>query len=95
MRGFIVMPYYVYILFSEQRDKYYIGFTSDTLENRLRKHNSEHKGFTGKSEDWKIVHIEEFDNKQAAMKRETEIKKWKSRKRLELLITSTGLEHSA
>ena len=89
------MPYYVYILFSEQRDKYYIGFTSDTLENRLRKHNSNHKGFTGKSGDWKIAHIEEFDNKQAAMKRETEIKKWKSRKRIELLIAQHGLEHSA
>ena len=60
-----------------------LGYTSDTLEERLRKHNSNHKGFTGKNGDWKIVYTERFDNKEAAMTREVEIKKWKSRKKIE------------
>jgi putative endonuclease len=84
------MIYYVYILFSEKKNQYYVGFTADTLENRLRKHNSNHKGFTGKNDDWKIVYAEEFDSKQPAMQREIEIKKWKSRKRIELLISQAG-----
>jgi predicted GIY-YIG superfamily endonuclease len=41
------------------------------------------------------MYIKKYDSKQAAMKRETEIKRWKSRKKIELLIASTGLEHSA
>ena len=90
MRGFVVMPYYVYILFSEQRDKYYIGFTSDTLENRLRKHNSNHKGFTGSLGDWRIVFHKTHQSKQEAYAQERYIKNRKSRKYIESLISSTG-----
>jgi predicted GIY-YIG superfamily endonuclease len=39
------MPYFVYILFSNKLEKYYVGFTSD-LKSRLYKHNHIHKGFT-------------------------------------------------
>jgi putative endonuclease len=80
------MLHAVYILFSEKKNQFYVGFTSDTLENRLRKHNSNHKGFTGKCGDWTIVYTERFNNKKMAMDRESEIKKWKSRKRIEELI---------
>ena len=80
------MAYKVYILYSALRDKYYIGFTSDTLKERLRRHNSNHKGFTGSNGDWIIVYFEEHDDKKAAMKREAEIKNWKSRTRIESLF---------
>jgi putative endonuclease len=50
--------YYVYILYWEIRDRYYVGFTGDSLAERLRKHNSNHKGFTGSSPDWRIVYYE-------------------------------------
>ncbi len=43
------MPYHLYILFSALRNSYYIGHTGDELNERLRKHNSNHKGFTGKA----------------------------------------------
>ena len=80
------MTYHVYILYSKNRDQYYIGFTSDSLESRLRRHNSNHRGFTGKYGDWIIVYKEQSTDKKIAMQRETEIKKWKSRKRVEQLI---------
>jgi len=83
--------YNVYILYSTLRDSYYVGFTGDSLEERLRKHNSSHKGFTGRVPDWRIVYTENFSNKSDAMSREKEIKKWKSRKMIEKLI---GLAHS-
>ncbi|RLD36252.1 MAG: hypothetical protein DRI74_09440 [Bacteroidetes bacterium] len=40
------MKFYFYILHSQKLNKYYIGSTQN-LEERLRKHNSNHKGFTG------------------------------------------------
>jgi putative endonuclease len=86
------MPFHLYILYSSTRDKYYIGHTGDYLEERLRKHNSNHKGFTGKINDWKIVYTEVFETKEAAYKRERQIKSWKSKSKIERLI---GSQHSA
>ncbi len=84
------MKFYVYILYTPSKNKYYIGFTGDKLSERIRKHNSNHKGFTGNTGDWELVYQEVFQTKSEAMKREKEIKSWKSRKMIEKLI---GLEH--
>jgi len=80
----------VYILFSETADRFYIGFTSGPVEERLRKHLSNHSGFTAKTKDWKIVHTEQFENKSEALRREKEIKNWKSKSRILKLISSAG-----
>ena len=45
----LFMQYTVYILFSQLKNKYYVGFTADDINERLRKHNSNHGGFTGKT----------------------------------------------
>ena len=75
-------------MFSVKLNKYYVGFTGDLLEERLRKHNSGHKGFTGGLGDWKIVYTENFELKELACRREKQIKGWKSRKMIEKLIGS-------
>ncbi len=77
---------YFYILYSESIDKFYIGHTCETLEERLRKHLSNHSGFTSKSKDWKIAYFEEIENKSLAYKRELEVKKWKSKIKIIELI---------
>ena len=64
------MKYLVYIIYSAQLDKFYIGFTSDEISIRLKKHNANHKGFTGKNADWIVKYTEEFTTKSEAMKRE-------------------------
>jgi putative endonuclease len=51
------MSYIVYTLFSESKDHFYIGFTSN-LEGRIIRHNQKSKGFTGNVNDWKVVYIE-------------------------------------
>jgi len=79
--------YYFYIIFSTEIDKYYTGHTSN-LEERLKKHNSNHKGFTGKVNDWKIVYVEVFFSKNEAYQREMQIKSWKNRHRIEKLIST-------
>ena len=81
------MPFFVYILYSSLRDRYYIGHTGDDLQERLRKHNSNHKGFSGRIGDWQIVYTEIYPDKATAYQREREIKSWKSRKRMEVIIT--------
>jgi len=80
------MSYSMYILYSKTSDRFYIGHTGDVLEERIRKHNSNHGGFTGRSTDWKLVYKEVFATKLMSFKREMEIKAWKSRKRIEALI---------
>ena len=80
------MPHLTYILYSEDLDKFYIGSTSSTMEERLDKHLTDHKGYTGKAKDWEVKYLEEFPTVNEARKREREIKKWKSRKQIVRLI---------
>ncbi|MFO8086777.1 MAG: GIY-YIG nuclease family protein, partial [Bacteroidales bacterium] len=75
-----------YIIYSKSVDKYYLGHSQD-LVDRLRKHNSNHKGFTGKANDWEVVYSESYSNKSDAYARELQIKKWKNRKRIKRLIS--------
>jgi len=79
------MKYYFYILRSIELDKFYIGHTSN-LQERLKKHKSNHKGFTGKAKDWKIVYFEVFENKKEAYARERQVKNWKSKTKIIDLI---------
>ena len=76
----------VYILYSAILNRYYVGYTGDELSQRLRRHNTNHKGFTGHCGDWDIVYTEKYPDKSKAAEREREIKKWKSRKLIEKQI---------
>jgi putative endonuclease len=83
------MQYFVYILYSEKLSKYYIGSSSDP-EDRLRRHNGNHKGFTSAGQPWKMVYKEAYGTKTEALLRERQLKNWKSRHMINSLI-----EHSA
>jgi putative endonuclease len=80
------MSFHVYILHSRQLDKYYVGSTGEHLAERIKRHVTEYKGFTGKTKDWKLVYQEKFDTKEVAERREIEIKGWKSRIKIAELI---------
>ncbi len=82
------MHYTFYILYSASADRYYVGQTSILMEERLRKHNSRHRGFTGKFGDWVVVYTEAFATKGEARFRELEVKSWKSRTGIESLISA-------
>ena len=79
------MPLF-YILYSTKLDCFYIGHTTEPIEERIRKHNSNHSGFTGKASNWRLVYLEEYATKGQACRREREVKGWKSRKRVEELV---------
>ena len=83
------MPYHIYIIYSAIADRFYVGHTSD-LANRLFRHNNSGSKSTKKVNDWKLVYTEPFGDKSSAVSRELQIKKKKSRKYIEWLISSVG-----
>ena len=82
------MAYTTYIIYSPILNKYYIGYT-ENLEVRLEQHNTGISTFTSKANDWRLVYSEQFPTRELAKAREMEIKKKKSRKYIEWLISST------
>jgi putative endonuclease len=64
----------VYILYSEKLKKNYTGYTSNLIE-RIKSHNFlETKGYTLKFRPWTVIHVEFFDFKAEALKREKYLK---------------------
>ena len=82
------MPFIVYIIYSSVKDKFYIGYTSN-LEERIIRHNQKSKGFTGNTDDWKLMYTENYSNKSEAIAREKQIKSWKSRIKIQELISNS------
>jgi putative endonuclease len=61
-------------------ERFYIGYT-DNLGNRITSHNRTDKisgKFTRKNGPWTLVWSEEHSDRSSAMRREREIKSWKS-----------------
>lgn len=64
----------IYILYSEKFNKNYTGYTSNLIE-RFKSHNIlETKGYTLKFRPWKVIHVEFYNSKSDAMKREKYLK---------------------
>jgi putative endonuclease len=80
------MEFIVYILFSETKNSFYVGYSSN-LEERIIRHNQKSKGFTGYVNDWKAVYTEKYFTKEEAQSRELQIKSWKSRIKIQDLIS--------
>ncbi len=85
------MWFYFYIIYSKSIDRFYIGHTNNILD-RITKHNTNHDGFTGKTNDWILVYSEKFKSRRLAYERERQVKKWKNRNRIMQLINKAS-EH--
>jgi putative endonuclease len=81
--------YYIYILYSTSSDRYYVGYSSD-LSTRLAKHNAGATRSTKPYRPWEMVYSESFETKSEALRREKQIKNYKSRNYIEGLISSAG-----
>ncbi len=78
--------YYVYVIYSESTDAFYIGQSVD-LEIRLQQHivhKNEHSN-TSKADDWILFFYITCECRRQAIQIETHIKKMKSRKYFENL----------
>jgi putative endonuclease len=78
---------FMYILYSQKLDKYYIGACIN-LQRRLYEHNIGHSKFTKTGIPWVEKYKEDFIDLPSAKKRELEIKRMKSRLYIEKLIGS-------
>ena len=66
----------VYILFSENHGKTYVGFTSNLIE-RFKSHNFlSKKGYTVKYRPWIVKYLEFYETKEEAIKREKIFEIW-------------------
>ena len=81
--------FYVYIIYSAAIDQYYVG-QSANIEDRFFRHNNLKNKSTKKANDWVLKYNEVFQNRSEAIKRETAIKKKKSRKYIEWIIGAAG-----
>ena len=79
--------HYVYILKSRLDGTYYVGETRD-VELRVQRHNDGWSCSTKGKRPWTLMRVEEYSTRTDAIKREREIKGWKSRQKIELLLLS-------
>ncbi len=80
-------PHFVYILYSKSIDKYYVGKTENP-DKRLEFHNSEfNKIWTKIGQPWDLIKVIEFENSTLSSKAEIYIKRQKSRKLIEKIIS--------
>ena len=75
-----------YILYSEKLAKYYVGACID-IDRRLYEHNTGHSKFTSLGMPWVLKYSEEYPTLLEAKQAELKIKKMKSRKYIEELIS--------
>ena len=65
--------HFVYVLYSLKDNRLYKGYTSN-IQKRLLRHNSGGSNSTAKRKPFVLVHIEQFENKSDALKREIYLK---------------------
>ena len=69
----------VYVLYSKDHDKIYIGYSSDLI-NRIQSHNQfGTKGYIRRFRPWVVIYIEFHSDKATAMKREQSLKSARGR----------------
>ena len=83
--------YYIYVLQSEKHGCYYIGYTAG-IKKRLQSHNLGYVLSTKNYRPWKLFYWEKFDNEIDAIRRERQLKSWKSRKAIERLKFRNKIE---
>ena len=83
------MAHFVYILQSEKDCRYYIGETHDVTA-RVAFHNAGLQRSTRSRTPFKLVHVEEFTNREEALKREKQIKGYKGGNSFKKLIEGSS-----
>jgi putative endonuclease len=89
MRGSFFVAGFVYIIYSEKWDQFYVGST-ENVDIRLSHHNTGRNKSTRGGEPWVLSYTEAFEQINEARRRELEIKRKKSRAYIEWLISKAG-----
>jgi predicted GIY-YIG superfamily endonuclease len=86
------MPHFVYVL--RCRDgSYYVGHTTDVAE-RLERHNAGRgPAYTAARLPVELVYSQELPSTDAAVQRETQLKRWTRAKKEALIVTDKSRLH--
>jgi putative endonuclease len=76
--------FHVYVLTSTKTGRRYVGSCQD-LEDRLRRHNNGESKATRHGVPWTVLHVEKFETRAAAMKKESYYKTGRGRDELNQL----------
>ena len=77
--------WFTYIIYSELRDQYYIGYAQNP-SSEVERHNLGEMAATRKGNPWRLVYVEKYPSEADAMRRAKEIKAKKSRSYIEQLL---------
>jgi putative endonuclease len=66
--------HFVYVIYSENLDVFYKGYSSD-ISKRLFEHNNNLSKYTSDKGPWKLLFVQEFSQKREALIRERSLKK--------------------
>lgn len=80
--------YYTYILKTKDQS-YYIGSTQH-VDSRLRRHQNGGSVYTKSRRPVQLVYQEEFNSRSEAVRRERQLKSWKSRVDIDKLVSGYG-----
>ena len=83
--------FFVYIIKSLKNKRYYIGSTNN-IKRRIKEHNKGKNKYTSLTKPFLLVYKEKYKTLSEARKRETYLKKLKSRKYIEWLIKESRKE---
>ncbi|MCE5195237.1 MAG: GIY-YIG nuclease family protein [Nitrospiraceae bacterium] len=83
------MSYFVYIIQSLKDNSLYVGQTN-SLQERINRHNQGHSRYTKPKRPWKLLYSEEFESRSQAVKREIALKSLHRKDMLLNLIGSAG-----
>ncbi|MCD6194891.1 GIY-YIG nuclease family protein [bacterium] len=73
------------MLYSQSRNQYYIGSTTD-LKRRLKEHKKGKHRFSKTLGKFNLVFVQHFKNIRIARRKEKQLKKWKRRDYIEKII---------
>ena len=77
--------YHVYLLASGRHGTLYVGVTN-SIRNRLAQHRAGNgSAFVKKHEVFRLVHLENFENSEDAIRREKQMKNWKREWKIRLI----------
>ena len=79
------MKYFVYILYSEAIQKFYIGQTQN-IASRLKRHNSGAENFTSKGIPWHLVWFTTKDTRSEAIILERKLKNLSQKRLIRFII---------
>jgi GIY-YIG catalytic domain. len=80
------MSHYVYILYSEKCNRYYVGSSKDPQIRLVERHNKGYVLATKNCKPYVLKKVKEFDTEKEALEEERRIKRQKSRIYIEQLL---------